>query len=488
MSLFQPRLSLKVAQKQILTPGLVQMVSVLALNKLELTDLINQEMVENPVLEELGEADLSDSEQESPASVEELAAAEERGLELGERETLEANGHDPFNEIDFGSFFQDYLDPGYKSPAAEVIEKPSFENFLASPTTLTDHLRWQVSLSAAPDAVVAAAESILGNLNEDGFLTATLEEIVQSGGHSLEEVTGALKLVQECDPPGVAARDLRECLLIQLRGLGLENSLAFQIVRDHLSLLQNKQWKELARLLNRPLPEVEAAVAVIRKLDPRPGQRYNKTEPRLIEPDIFFVKVDDDYQVLFNEDGLPQLRMNSSYRRLLQRGVATKETRNYVRDRCNSAIQLIKNIEQRKQTIARVCECIIREQKDFLAHGPDHLKPLMIKEVAEEVGVHPSTVSRAVANKYAHTPQGVCELRSFFSEAVSGPSGSTTSLPVLKRKVKKLITEEDPAHPLTDEQLTRILQSEGIQVTRRTVAKYREDMRISSTHQRRVKP
>ncbi len=488
MSLFQPRLSLKVAQKQILTPGLVQMVSVLALNKLELTDLINQEMVENPVLEELGEADLSDSEQESPASVEELAAAEERGLELGERETLEANGHDPFNEIDFGSFFQDYLDPGYKSPAAEVIEKPSFENFLASPTTLTDHLRWQVSLSAAPDAVVAAAESILGNLNEDGFLTATLEEIVQSGGHSLEEVTGALKLVQECDPPGVAARDLRECLLIQLRGLGLENSLAFQIVRDHLSLLQNKQWKELARLLNRPLPEVEAAVAVIRKLDPRPGQRYNKTEPQLIEPDIFFVKVDDDYQVLFNEDGLPQLRMNSSYRRLLQRGVATKETRNYVRDRCNSAIQLIKNIEQRKQTIARVCECIIREQKDFLAHGPDHLKPLMIKEVAEEVGVHPSTVSRAVANKYAHTPQGVCELRSFFSEAVSGPSGSTTSLPVLKRKVKKLITEEDPAHPLTDEQLTRILQSEGIQVTRRTVAKYREDMRISSTHQRRVKP
>ena len=488
MSLFQPRLSLKVTQKQILTPGLVQMVSVLALNKLELRDLITQEMVENPVLEELGEAELSDSEQESPASVEELAAAEERRLELGEQETPEANGNDPFDEIDFGSFFRDYLDPGYKSPAAEVIEKPSFENFLASPTTLTDHLRWQVSLSAAPGAIVAAAESILGNLNEDGFLTATLEEIVQSGGHSLEEVTGALKLVQECDPPGVAARDLRECLLIQLRCRGLENSLAFQIVHDHLSLLQNKQWKELGRLLNRPLPEIEAAVAVIRKLDPRPGQRYNKTEPRLIEPDIFFVKVDDDYQVLFNEDGLPQLRMNSSCRRLLERGVATKETRNYVRDRYNSAIQLIKNIEQRKQTIARVCECIIREQKDFLAHGPDHLKPLMIKEVAEEVGVHPSTVSRAVANKYAHTPQGVCELRSFFSEAVSGPSGSTTSLPVLKRKVKKLIEGENAAHPLTDEQITGILQSEGIQVTRRTVAKYREDMRIPSTHQRRVKP
>ena len=483
MSLLQPRLILKVVQKQILTPGLVQMVSVLALNKLELKDMINQEMVENPVLEELG-----DSEQESPSSVEELAAAEERRLELGERQVLETNGHDPFDEIDFGSFFQDYLDPGYKSPAAEVIEKPSFENFLASPTTLADHLRWQVSFSAAPEAIVAAAESIQGNLNEDGFLTATLEEVAQSGGHSLEEVTEALKVVQECDPPGVAARDLRECLLIQLRDLGLEGSLAWQIVHDQLSLLQNKHWKELARLLNRPLLEVEAAVAVIRKLDPRPGQRYNKTEPRLIEPDISFVKVGDDYQVLFNEDGLPQLRMNSSYRRLLERGAATKETRSYVRDRYNSAIQLIKNIEQRKQTIARVCECIIRQQKDFLGYGPDHLKPLMIKEVAEEVGVHPSTVSRAVANKYAHTPQGVCELRSFFSEAVSGPSGSATSLLALKRKVKKLIEEENPAHPLTDEQITKILQSEGILVTRRTVAKYREDMRIPSTHQRRVKP
>ena len=488
MSLLQPRLSLKVTQKQILTPGLVQMVSVLALNKLELRDLINQEMVENPVLEELSEAELGNSDQENTSSLEELAAAEQRRAELGDREVQEAEGHDPFEEIDFGSFSQDYLDPGYRSPAAEVIEKPSFENFLASPSTLTDHLSWQLSLSAAPDAIASAGESILGNLNEDGFLTATLEEIAESGGHSLEEVAEALKLVQEFDPAGVAARDLRECLLIQLQGLGLKGSLAWQIVQEHLPLLQNKQCKELARLLNRPLPEVEAAVALIRRLDPRPGQRYNKTEPRLIEPDIFFTKMGEEYQVLFNDDGVPQLRLNSSYRRLLARGAAGTETRNYIRERYSSAIQLIKNIEQRKQTIARVCDCIIRQQKDFLDYGPDHLKPLMIKEVAEEVGVHPSTVSRAVASKYAHTPQGVCELRSFFSEAVQGPSGSTTSLLALKRKVKKLIEEEDPAHPLTDEQITRILQSQGILVTRRTVAKYREDMRIPSTHQRRVKP
>lgn len=484
MSLLQPRVNLRITQRQILTPGLVQMVSVLALNKLELRDMITQEMVENPILEELGEDEL---DQENTVSVEQIAEAEVRRSEAADRETLEADGHDPFDEIDFGSFFDEYLDPGYKSPASEVIERPSFENFLSTPTTLTDHLNWQLSLSAVPAAIASAAESIIGNLNEDGFLPATLEEVAQSGGHSPEEVSEALKLVQEFDPSGVAARDLRECLLIQLKSLGLEGSCAWRIVSEHLSLLQNKQHKEMARLLDRPLAEVETAAQVIRKLDPRPGQRYNKTEPRLIEPDIFFAKVGDEYQILVNDEGLPQLRLNSSYRRLLGRGAASKEVRSYIRERYTSAIQLIKNIEQRKHTILKVCECIIRRQGEFLDYGMDHLKPMMIKEVAEEVGVHPSTVSRAVANKYAHTPQGVCELRFFFSEAVNGPSGSATSLLTLKRKVKKMIEEEDAAHPLTDEHITKILQSQGILVTRRTVAKYREDMGIPSTHQRRVK-
>jgi RNA polymerase sigma-54 factor len=484
--------NLRVTQKQILTPGLVQMVSVLALNKLELRDMINQEMVENPILEELAEQDL-----EAPPSVEEIAAAEERRAEVGDREGLQPDGKDPFEEIDFGSFFDDYLDPGYRSPAAEVIEKPSFENFLSSPTTLADHLQWQLSLSAAPAPIEAAAQSIIGNLNEDGFLTATPEEIAQSDGHKPKEVEQALKLVQEFDPPGVAARDLRECLLIQLRGIGMDRSTAGRLVAEHLHLLQNKQYKELARLLNKPPSDIDLAVEVIRRLDPRPGQRYNKVEPRLIEPDVFFVKVGEYqcpvcngthlYQVLHNEDDLPQLRLNPSYRRLLDRTVAGKDVRNYVKERYNSAVQLIKNIEQRKQTIHKVCHAIIGRQQDFLDYGLDHLKPMMIKEVAEEVGVHPSTVSRAVANKYSHTPQGVYELRFFFSEAVNGPMGGGTSLLTLKRKVKKMIGEEDPARPLTDDQITRILQSQGIQVTRRTVAKYREDMRIPSTHQRRVK-
>jgi RNA polymerase sigma-54 factor len=262
---------------------------------------------------------------------------------------------------------------------------------------------------------------------------------------------------------------------------------AIPIVDQHLRALQNKQYKEIAKAISRPIEAVQQALEYIRTLDPRPGLRYNKVQPRLIEPDVAFVKHGDEWLVMMNDDDVPQLRLNPAYKRLLSRDTQDKDTRNYVKERYKSAIQLIKNIEQRKQTILKVCYAIVTRQPDFLEKGIDQLKPMMIKEVAEEIGVHPSTVSRAVANKYAHTPQGVFELRYFFSESVNGPQGGNTSLLILKRRVKKLIEEEDPTRPLTDEQITRILQSQGIQVTRRTVAKYREDMRIPSTHQRRVK-
>jgi len=368
-----------------------------------------------------------------------------------------------------------------------VIEKPSFENFLSQPTSLSDHLEWQLSLSICSDEVGEASRSIIGNLNEDGYLTATLEELAQSGNHQPADVEEGLTLVQMFDPLGVAARDVRECLLIQLRHLAPDNALAQQIVSDHLKQLQNKQYREIARALDRPVKAVERCVEIIRKLDPRPGQRFNNSQTRLIEPDVAFVRTGDGYQVVLNEDGLPQLRLSHHYRRMLGEDGTTREVRNYVKERFTSAIQLIKNIEQRKQTIIRVCEAIIRRQKEFLDRGLDQLRPMMIKEVAEEVGVHPSTVSRAVANKYAHTPQGVYELRYFFSEAVQGPAGGLTSLINLKRLVKKMIEEEEAMHPLTDEQITHRLRDVGYCVTRRTVAKYREDMRIPSTHQRRVK-
>jgi len=555
MVLLQNKLNLRVSQKQILTPGLVQMVSVLALNKLELKEMINTEMVENPVLEEL------DS---TVPLLDEIAGRQEAherqdAKDIKEKDETgpEAEKKDPFDEIDFGSFFRDYLDPGYRNSAdLEEIDRPSFENFLSKPGTLSDHLVWQLGSVTVRPPVYAAAELVIGNLNEDGYLTASDDELMgvahapdseetppassaievaladtpaepshlelivsheptpeavaaeKNNGFAPvlqfthDDLREAIALIQHFDPVGVAARDLRECLMAQLEHLiktrdmeGSDDPENDQVVEDALKIvdkqlhfLQNKQYKEIAKAIARPMEAVIQAHEFIRTLDPKPGLRYNKVEPKLIEPDVAFVKHGDEYLVLMNDEDLPQLRVSPTYRKMLnQNGGVEKDVKSYVKERYKSAVQLIKNIEQRRQTILKVCYAIIGRQREFLDQGIDQLKPMMIKEVAEEIGVHPSTVSRAVASKYVHTSQGVFELRYFFSESVQGPEGAGTSLLILKRRVKKLIEDEDPAHPLTDDQITRVLQSQGIQVTRRTVAKYREDMKIPSTHQRRTK-
>ena len=485
MAFLEQRLNFKLTQKQVLTPSLVQMVSVLALNKLELAEMISQELMENPVLEEATE--ITDSNEDNPAK-------EERASDPADKEIIEITGSqngeaaDPFEQIDYGSFFDDYLDPGYRTQMpSEVTERPAFENFLAKPTNLYDYLHWQLSLSVASEPVRDAAASIIGNLNEDGYLTAALEEIAATGKHTLEEVAEGLQLVQTLDPAGVGARDLQECLLIQLKHLPGDRSIAIQIVRNHLKRLQNKHYAEIARALGKPLELVLSQIGIIKDLDPRPGQRYNKPETRVVEPDVFIVKGENGYSVTVNQDDLPPLRVSGSYRKMISRGGVSKEGLEYVKERYSSALRFIRNIEQRKQTIIRVCESIVRRQTDFLDRGLDHLRPMMIKQVAEEVGVHPSTVSRSVADKYAQTPQGVYELRFFFSEGVQGPAGTLIPLITARRRVKRLIQQEDPTRPLTDEQTTRILNGEGIMVTRRTVAKYREDLKILSTHQRRVR-
>ena len=479
MNWLQPKLSLRLSQKQVLTPGLVQMVSVLALNRLELREMINQEITENPMLEVLGDDGVV-----SENYTDETFVKEET------EKVPETEGANPFDEFDFASFYTKYLDTAAANGGSnerEDSEKPSFEKFLSSTQNLADHLLWQLSVSICSEQVRKIAEMIIGNLDENGYLTETLEAIAENNGFAMDDVEEALAVVQEFDPPGVGARDLRECLLLQLKLVDPQNTLAQQVISDHLKSLQNNQLREIARALNRPVEAVKKAVETVKRLDPRPGLRYNKTEPRLVEPDVQFRKVDGEWEAFLNDDDLPQLRLSPVYRRLLARDAADRDVRNYVKERFTAAVQLMKNIEQRKHTIVRVCQSILRRQRDFLDYGVDHLKPMMIKEVAEEVGVHPSTVSRAVANKYAHTPQGVYELRYFFSESVNGPQGAEMSLMSLKRRVKKMIEEEDAKHPLTDEQIAKRLDEEGIHVTRRTVAKYREDLRIPSTHQRRQK-
>ncbi|MFZ1086722.1 MAG: RNA polymerase factor sigma-54 [Terracidiphilus sp.] len=528
MALLQPKLSLKVSQRQILTPGLMQMVSVLALNKLELKEMIDAEMVENPVLEEIDE---------TVPMLDEVAGRQERmerGLDevrIDERvpEEPATPPKDPFNEIDFGSYFQDYLDPGYRTqPEFEESEKPSFENFLSQPTTLADHLAWQLGALSLEPSLHEAVEFIIGNLDEDGYLSGSEEELAAAYSNEQDAVRNgsvlvllrrAIELVQQLDPSGVGARDLRECLLLQITAQQLEFTQLFSkqtvdsdedihrsfraeaeaqleerrrsmevaglIVAHHLPQLQKRDVKDLARAAQITLAEAHAGVGFIRTLDPRPGRQYNREQSRLIEPDVVFIKRGGDWVVSMNEEDLPSLRLSRRYRQMLTAQDTDKEVKDYVKERFRSAMQLMRNIAQRKSTILRTCEVIVRRQQDFLELGIEALRPMMIKEVAEEIGVHPSTVSRAVANKYAHTPQGVIELRFFFSEGSNGPEGADTPLLVLKRKVRKLIDEEDPRHPLTDDVLAAVLQSQGIQLTRRTVAKYREDMNIPSTHQRR---
>ncbi|MBI1358305.1 MAG: RNA polymerase factor sigma-54 [Acidobacteria bacterium] len=489
--LMQQRLGLKLAQKPVLTQSLRQLVKLLALNKLELKEEISQELNENPVLElasdGMGEASLDEAIAQT---------AERNGADPSERdgspdkpEAADApDGADAFSEIDLGAFFDDYLDPGPRGPAPEVIDKPSFETFLSKPTTLTDHLLWQLSVSAAPTKISAAAEAVIGNLDEDGYLTTDLDEIELESGATPEEVEKALRLVQEMDPLGVGARDLQDCLLIQLRAEDADEGVAGAIVRECWDRIEaGADLDEIAKTLGRPLEHIEIAMDVIRGLDPRPGQRYAVSETRTVEPDVQFVRTPEGFRVVLNEDDMPDLRINRSYRSLLKRGKSTTEVRSYIRDRYNSAIQLLRNIEQRRQTIHGVCDAVVRRQPGFLAEGIDHLRPMMIKDVAEEIGVHPSTVSRAVANKYALTPHGVYELRFFFTEGVQGPSGEAMPLMLLKRKVKKMIEEEDPRKPLTDDKLSQMLRAEGVHVTRRTVAKYREDLNIPSTHRRRRK-
>jgi RNA polymerase sigma-54 factor len=436
-------------------------------------------MIANPVLEELSEEPtVSDN------------YSDETFLKAETEKVPEKAESNPFDEFDVGTFFNQYLDTGGdggKSQEREISERPSFEKFLSSPAGLTEHLMWQLGMTICSDPVREIAESIIGNLDENGYLTASIDELKEDKKYSDDDLEDAIAVVQDFDPMGVGARDLRECLLLQLKAFDPGNTLAYQIVSEHLKQVQANQLKEIARALNRPTDIVKHSIEAIKKLDPRPGLRYNKTEPRLVEPDVYFRKVDDAWQVFLNEDDMPQLRLSPTYRRLLVRDAADKEVRNYVKERFTAAIQLMKNIEQRKHTILRVCQSIIARQGEYLDKGADSLKPMMIKEVAEEVGVHPSTVSRAVASKYAHTSQGVIELRSFFSEAVNGPEGGGMSLLTLKRLVKKMIDEEDGSRPLTDEQIAKKLDDNGIHVTRRTVAKYREDMRIPSTHQRRVK-
>lgn len=470
-------LDLRLSQRLALTPSLLQKIELLQLNKLELQEMLNQELVENPILEEV-------LEQETPVE----AALDDRVAEdLQPSETSLPKGEkDSFDEIDFRYFFDEYLDTGYKNREVEDFEKPSFETFLTQAPSLEEHLNWQLGLSDAKPRIAEIAGQIIGNLNEDGYLIISLEEICSIAACTMEEAVEALDLVQVLDPVGVGARDLRECLSLQLQTLELKDSLAYRIVQDHLQLIEGHKLKEIASRTGAAFEEVLRAVDYIKHLIPKPGQKYNNQKVAYVQPEVTITKVDDEFVILMNDEGMPQLRLNAGYKDLLRSNGVSGETKTFLREKFRSAVDLLRSVNQRKQTIYKVCVCVVNRQKEFLENGPASLHPMLIKDVAAELGVHSSTISRVVTNKYVDTPQGVIELRKFFTMGVESPDGGELSIVQIKLRIKKLIEEENRKKPYSDNQIGPLLRRDNIFITRRTVAKYREQMQIPGSRERKI--
>ena len=471
------KLQAKLSQKLILTPSLQQAIKLLPMSTLELADMLNQEVVENPLLEEIPSEDLQAAEAQ-PATDK---ADEQDAQRATEGKT------DNWEDNDYEYFFNDYMDDNYRSRVpTEVKELPPIENTLSTSSSLTDHLEWQLSLKTDDLDDRAIGTAIIGNLDDDGILVASVSEIAQMGPWDIDRVEQGLRLVQSFDPTGVAARDLQECLTLQLRQLGLEGTPTERIVTEHLRLLQNHQIPELSRKMGLSIDELREHIEVIRHLDPKPGARYNQRQPEYVMPDVYIVKVDDQYVAVLNDDGLPQLRISSSYKRLLDKDQADADTRTYVKERFNAARWLLKSVEQRQKTIQKVATSIINFQRDFLDHGIEYLRPLVLRDVANDIGMHESTVSRVVNNKYMHTPQGVFEMKYFFHSGISSSYGESVSSVTIKQRIRKIIDNEDPRKPLSDSKIVSILQREGLVLARRTIAKYREELKIPTSNQRKV--
>ena len=471
----------KLVQQLVITPQLQQAIRLLQLTRLELVEMISQEMKENPLLEEVEEGrETPDEDVSTPLErVEEPPSVEHTAEVKGEGEGAD--------EFDWENYLENYnLASISRQREQDGEEKPSFENFLTKSTTLFDHLHWQLQLSRLTDEEKEVGMWIIGNLDEDGYLNASLEEYAAQSGMSLERVEGVLKKVQEFDPLGVAARDLKECLLIQLSQLSPRDPIAERIVQDHLSLLKNRNYPTIAKRLGVTIERVNRAATVISKLEPKPGRAYGGEVVQEIIPDVYVYKVEGEYVVSLNDEGVPRLKVNPYYRRILtENRHSQSEDRKYIQEKLRSAQWLIRSIDQRQRTIYKVAKSIVKFQRDFLDHGIQHLKPLVLRDVAEDIQMHESTISRVTNNKYMHTPQGIYELKFFFNAGIPSREGEAMASESVKSLLRELINQEDPRKPYSDEKLVQMLKERNITIARRTISKYREMMKILSSSERR---
>jgi len=483
----EARLELRLSQKLIMTPQLQQAIKLLQLSRLELVQSVAQELIENPVLEELSpeepeeppEGETSASEAPQPAESQSEAAPEQGTQELKSDLELGPQWDEYLNELGDGR--------DYGSAEADDKELPSYDQTLTRLPSLSDHLLWQLHLSTSESVVVKAGEWIIGNLDDDGYLRATLEELVLQSGLPAAIMERALKHIQTFDPAGVGARDLRECLLIQVRHLDLENTVVEKIVANHLPDLEKRKYTNIAKTLNvTPQEVMEASQVIIHELEPKPGRPYLPSDTNYVVPDVYVSKIEDRYVIQLNDEGLPRVRINPYYRKLLSRKDSIdKVTKEYVEERLRSAQWLIKGMEQRNKTIYKVAESIVKFQLDFLDQGITLLKPMVLKDVAEDINMHESTISRVTTNKYMHTPQGIFPMKYFFTTGFASGTGTEISSLTVKDSIHKMIKEEDPSTPLKDQQIVDALKARGIDIARRTVAKYREELRIPPTSVRK---
>jgi RNA polymerase sigma-54 factor len=477
------RQELRLTQQLVMTPQLQQAIKLLQLSRLELLTTVQQELQENPVLEEGLEIDDElPGEISREAEAQEMVAAE---ASTDHQESREASEAEKIADLDWQNYMDAYPQTGM-SVARDEEDRRSLEATLTRRPTLQAHLEWQIHVSSFSEEEKCAAGWILGNLDDNGYLRSTVEELARQSGASEGIVESALEKIQELDPPGVAARDLRECLLLQIRSLGLDDPLVHRLVDEHLAALQKRDFRTIARALGATIEEVAVAAHVIGRLEPHPGRAFGGDDPIYITPDIYVHKINDDLHVVLNDDGLPRLRINNLYREVLSRDRDVgKDTREYVQEKVRSAMWLIKSIHQRQRTIYKVMQSIIKNQREFFDHGIAHLRPLNLRDVADDIGMHESTVSRVTTNKYAHTPQGIFELKYFFNSSINRVDGDAVASSSVKDKIRRIIAAEDSRRPFSDQRIAQMLKNGNIDIARRTVTKYRESLRILSSTKRR---
>lgn len=478
------RLELRLTQRLVMTPQLQQAIRLLQLSRLEISQVINQELMENPLLED----SLSDTEEENASS--EAPELSSKEGEAGAEESTATEENTGELDLKWEGFLDDDGEEFGENTSSQLSadERPSFDQTLSRPTSLIDHLLWQLNLSAVGPSDRGVGQLIIGNIDDNGYLRASIAELAIAAKVPESKVERILELIQDFDPPGVAARDLKECLLLQLKPLALGGSLVEQMIRDHIQDLEKKRFQAIARALAVSLEEVHNAAKIIEQLEPKPGRPFADAQNLYIIPDISVVKSEDGYAVLLNDDGLPRLRINPYYRRLLRsRNEIAQGTRSYLEDRLRSAVWLVRSIEHRNRTVLKVAESIVKFQKDFFDRGIQCLRPLVLQQVAEDIGMHESTISRVTTNKYMYTPQGLFELKYFFNSSLLRASAQESGLSsvTVREMIRKMVGEEDSFRPLRDQEIVEALRARDIEIARRTVAKYRSELNIPSAGRRK---